>query len=67
MAERHASSYLSNPSDPSMLTNKEIKEGWGKEKPFTNFMGLFLRLLVLTNFILGDTDNNTYPFCFPLF
>ena len=30
-----AASYLSNPSDPSMLTTKEIKDGWGS---FTNFM-----------------------------
>ena len=30
-----AASYLSNPSDPSMLTTKEIKDGWGT---FTNFM-----------------------------
>ena len=30
-----AASYLSNPSDPSMLTTKEIKDSWGS---FTNFM-----------------------------
>ena len=30
-----AASYLSNPSDPSMLTSKEIKKSWGS---FTNFM-----------------------------
>ncbi len=30
-----AASHLSNPSDPSMLTTKEIKDGWGS---FTNFM-----------------------------
>ena len=34
-AEGLAASFLSNPSDPSMLTNKEIKDGWGS---FTNFM-----------------------------
>ena len=39
--EAVAASYLSNPSDgspghnPSMLTTKEIKDGWGS---FTNFM-----------------------------
>ena len=35
MAEGLAASYLSNPSDPSMLTTKEIKDGWGS---FSNFM-----------------------------
>ena len=30
-----AASYLSNPSDPSMLTTKEIKKDWGS---FSNFM-----------------------------
>ena len=35
MAEGLAASYLSNPSDPSMLTTKEIQKSWGS---FTNFM-----------------------------
>ena len=30
-----AAIYLSNTSDPSMLTTKEIKDGWGS---FENFM-----------------------------
>ena len=30
-----AATYLSNPSDPSMLTTKEIKDSWGS---FSNFM-----------------------------
>ena len=35
MAEALASSYLSNPSDPSMLTTRQIKDEWGS---FSNFM-----------------------------
>ena len=30
-----AATYLSNPSDPSMLTTKEIKDSWGS---FSNLM-----------------------------
>ena len=33
--EELAASHLSNPSDPSMLTTKEIMDGWGS---FSNFM-----------------------------
>ena len=37
-AERMAASYLCDKSDPTLLTWKELKDGWGGPLVCTNFM-----------------------------